>query len=64
MCWPLKLLVSVHTLQLMNKVPTHIVDGVPMVPVIGLYPTVETVVAQTILLSIIAVTMVWQKRQR
>lgn len=56
--------VSVHTLQLMNKVPTHIVDGVPMVPVIGLYPTVETVVAQTILLSIIAVTMVWQKRQR
>lgn len=56
--------VSVHTLQLMNKVPTHIVDGVPMVPVIGLYPTVETVVAQAILLSIIAVTMVWQKRQR
>lgn len=56
--------VSVHTLQLMNKVPTHIVDGVPMVPVIGLYPTVETLVAQAILLSIIAVTMVWQKRQR
>lgn len=56
--------VSVHTLQLMNKVPTHIVDGVPMVPVIGLYPTVETLVAQAILLSIITVTMVWQKRQR
>lgn len=56
--------VSVHTLQLMNKVPTHIVDGVPMVPVIGLYPTVETLVAQAILLSIIAVTIIWQKRQR
>ncbi|WP_042475066.1 FTR1 family iron permease [Bacillus ndiopicus] len=56
--------VSLHTLQLTNRIPTTIVEHLPVIPVIGFYPTLETILGQAILLLIIAATIYYKKRQR
>lgn len=48
-------------LQMAGVVPAHRV-GLPSVPVIGFYPTLETITAQLILLALAVGAYVWNKR--
>lgn len=54
---------SIHTLQLTNVLPTHIIANLPVINIIGFYPSVETLSAQFILLVLIAATIIYKKRQ-
>nr|WP_241756711.1 FTR1 family protein [Lysinibacillus sphaericus] len=56
--------VSLHTLQLRDSVSTTIVDGLPVVNIIGFYPTVETMIGQAILLLLVIATIVYKKKQK
>ncbi|MEG0384167.1 FTR1 family iron permease [Solibacillus cecembensis] len=55
--------VSLHTLQLTSKIPTNIVDGLPVVSLIGFYPTMETMIGQAILLILVVITILYKKKQ-
>ncbi|WP_102693665.1 FTR1 family iron permease [Rummeliibacillus pycnus] len=54
--------VSIHKLQLLDILPTDILKGLPVVASIGFYPTVETMVAQLILLVLVVLTVIYKKR--
>lgn len=54
--------VSVHALQVANTIPIHNIQTVPYIELIGLYPTVETLVPQLILLVCILGTTVYVKK--
>ncbi|MFT9816010.1 FTR1 family iron permease [Lysinibacillus sp. NPDC056185] len=56
--------VSLHTLQLRDSVSTTIVDGLPVVSIIGFYPTVETMLGQAILLLLVVATIIYKKKQK
>ncbi|WP_028392627.1 FTR1 family iron permease [Bacillus cihuensis] len=56
--------VSLHTLQLRDIVSTTIVDGLPLVSIIGFYPTVETMMGQAVLLVLVGATIVYKKKQK
>ncbi|MFC9542413.1 FTR1 family protein [Lysinibacillus sp. NPDC056959] len=56
--------VSLHTLQLRDSVSTTIVDGLPVVNIIGFYPTVETMIGQAILLLLVVGTIIYKKKQK
>ncbi|MGE7130077.1 FTR1 family iron permease [Lysinibacillus xylanilyticus] len=56
--------VSLHTLQLRDSVSTTIVDGLPVVSIIGFYPTVETMIGQAMLLLLVVVTIIYKKKQK
>ncbi|MFJ6208487.1 FTR1 family protein [Lysinibacillus sp. NPDC092081] len=56
--------VSLHTLQLRDTVSTTIVDGLPVISIIGFYPTVETMLGQAILLLLVVATIIYKKRQK
>ncbi|MFB7159153.1 FTR1 family protein [Lysinibacillus sp. NPDC056232] len=56
--------VSLHTLQLRDSVSTTIVDGLPVVNIIGFYPTVETMIGQVILLLLVIATIIYKKKQK
>ncbi|KMY32736.1 transporter [Lysinibacillus xylanilyticus] len=56
--------VSLHTLQLRDSVSTTIVDGLPVVSIIGFYPTVETMIGQAILLLLVVATIIYKKKQK
>lgn len=53
--------VSMHALQIAKILPTHFVQDMPFIQWIGLYPTVETIVPQLILLMIIVGTSFYVK---
>lgn len=55
--------VSLHTLQLTDNLSTTIVDGLPVISLMGFYPTVETIIGQSILLVLVATTMLYKKKQ-
>ncbi len=55
--------VSLHTLQLTDNLSTTIVDGFPVISLIGFYPTVETIIGQSILLVLVAATVLYKKKQ-
>nr|WP_255601077.1 FTR1 family protein [Lysinibacillus sp. K60] len=55
--------VSLHTLQLTDNLSTMIVDGLPVISLIGFYPTVETIIGQSILLVLVAATVLYKKKQ-
>ena len=55
--------VSLHTLQLTNKISTSIIDGLPVINMIGFYPTVETMIGQAILLALVVATIIYKKKQ-
>lgn len=55
--------VSLHTLQLTDNLSTTIVDGLPVISLIGFYPTVETIIGQSILLLLVAATVLYKKKQ-
>ncbi|MEG0450047.1 MAG: FTR1 family protein, partial [Lysinibacillus sp.] len=55
--------VSLHTLQLTNKISTTILEGMPVISFIGFYPTIETIVGQATLLVLVVVTIFYKKKQ-
>lgn len=55
--------VSLHTLQLTDHLSSTIVDGLPVISLIGFYPTVETMIGQAILLVLVAATVIYKKKQ-
>lgn len=55
--------VSLHTLQLTDNLSTTIVDGLPVISLMGFYPTVETIIGQSILLVLVAATVLYKKKQ-
>lgn len=55
--------VSIHALQLTAILPSHLIDGLPTLDWIGLYPTWEGVLPQ--MLFVLAVLLVsWKQRER
>ncbi|MGX9136316.1 FTR1 family iron permease [Rummeliibacillus sp. JY-2-4R] len=54
--------VSTHLLQLTSSLPTTIINGLPVWASIGFYPTVETIIGQIILLVLVALTIIYKKR--
>ncbi|AQU78509.1 MULTISPECIES: FTR1 family protein [Planococcus] len=52
---------SIHTLQLTNVLPTHILADLPVINVIGFYPSVETLSGQLILVILIVATILYKK---
>ncbi len=54
--------VSIHLLQLTSTLPTTIIDGLPVWPSIGFYPTVETLIGQVVLIALIIFTIIYKKR--
>jgi len=54
--------VSTHKLQLMGDIPTNVVDNLPVIASIGFYPTVETMIGQSILVVLIIATIIWKRR--
>lgn len=56
--------VSIHKLQLMNQLPTHVIDGWPVWSWLGFYPTVETCLGQGILIIFIMSAVVYKRKQK
>lgn len=56
--------VSLHTLQLRDAISTTIIDGLPVVNIIGFYPTIETMIGQAILLLLVVATIIYKKKQK
>ncbi len=54
---------SIHSLQVAGAIDTHQASYVPFIDMIGLYPTIETVVPQIVLLILIAAMAIWIKKQ-
>lgn len=52
---------SLHTLQLLGKLSTTVVEGLPVVSTIGFYPTVETIIGQAVLLALIVITIIYKR---
>lgn len=53
---------SIHTLQLTNVLPTHIIADLPVINVIGFYPSVETLSGQLVLVILIIATILYKKK--
>ena len=54
---------SIHTLQLTNELPTHVIHGLPVLSLIGFYPTLETMIGQSILIIISLAVFLYQKSE-
>jgi hypothetical protein len=50
---------GVAELQEGNLVPTTIVSWAPRIPALGIYPTVESLTAQAVLLVLLVIAVVW-----
>jgi high-affinity iron transporter len=55
---------GIKELQASLWVPTTPLSGPPPVPVLGIYPTVETLGAQAIMLIAFIATSFWMSKQR
>ncbi|OLN22510.1 hypothetical protein BTO30_09395 [Domibacillus antri] len=55
---------SIHALQVAGAVEIHPTNIVPFIDEVGLYPTIETVVPQLLLLGLIAGTAIRMKKQK
>ncbi|MFP7279035.1 FTR1 family protein [Exiguobacterium indicum] len=54
---------SLHALQLTNTLPIHPINGLGTAGWIGFYPTLETLLPQIVLMILIALFTIWQKRR-
>lgn len=54
--------VSIHTLQLTDRMSSHIISGLPVYPNIGFYPTWETIIGQLILLLLVIGTIIFKRK--
>jgi high-affinity iron transporter len=53
---------SIHALQLTGDVSTHVLNHVPTINAIGLYSTAETVIAHAIYITIVFISIIWQRK--
>lgn len=53
---------SIHSLQVANVIPTHSLHSFPFIEWIGLFPSLETLLPQMILLLIIGATSLWIRK--
>lgn len=53
--------VSIHTLQLTNLLPRHLISGLPSLPVIGFYPSVEVLIPQLLFVGLVIFVTVRNK---
>lgn len=54
--------VSIHTLQLTDRMSSHIISELPVYPNIGFYPTWETIIGQLILLVLVIGTIIFKRK--
>lgn len=54
--------VSIHALQISNVIPTNPIKSFVFIQSIGIYPTVETIIPQAVLLVFIIVAVIWVKK--
>lgn len=54
--------VSIHSLQVSQVIQINTISSFPFVETIGLYPTMETLVPQGVLLLLIALATIWVKK--
>lgn len=54
--------VSIHTLQLTDRMSTNIISGLPVYPNIGFYPTWETIIGQLILIVLVIGTIIYKRK--
>lgn len=52
---------SVHTLQLTNELSVHVIHELPVISLIGFYPTYESLAGQALLIIICLAVLVYQK---
>lgn len=55
---------SLHTLQLLGKLNTTVVDGLPVLSTIGFYPTFETLIGQVILIILVIITILYKRLKK
>lgn len=53
---------NLHTLQLTNVLSTHIITDLPVINVIGFYPSIETLSGQLVLVILILATILYKKK--
>lgn len=56
--------VSVHALQLTSVVDTHLIRHIPIIDIIGFFPTLETIIPQCVLIGIMVLAMLAVKRKQ
>ncbi|MBF0818231.1 FTR1 family iron permease [Streptococcus acidominimus] len=54
--------VSIHALQLTSILPSHVIKGVPTLDLIGLYPSLEVLLSQLLLIVLIG-WLTWRNRE-
>ncbi|MEK5363854.1 FTR1 family iron permease [Peribacillus castrilensis] len=54
--------VSIHSLQVSQVIQTNTISAFPFIETIGLYPTMETLVPQALLILLIALAAIWVKK--
>lgn len=63
-CLAFKILgVSVHTFQVLNQLSNTTLDWMPRIQLIGLYPTVETLIPQIVLIIFVVIYLIVTKRK-
>ncbi len=55
--------VSIQKLQLLGYMPQHSIEGLPTLSWIGFYPSVETIIAQVILIILILVFVLYNRKK-
>jgi high-affinity iron transporter len=56
--------VSLHTLQLRDAIASTTIDGLPVISMIGFYPTVESIIGQAVLPVLVVVMIIYKKKNR
>ncbi|HET7629672.1 MAG TPA: FTR1 family protein [Bacillales bacterium] len=55
---------SIHALQVVDQVPADSIAGFPTIDWLGVYPTWQTLLAQIVLLVLIAVQTIWSAKRK
>jgi high-affinity iron transporter len=55
---------GIAELQGAGVIPLTVIEGAPRIPVFGIYPTVESLIVQGLLLTLAIIAAVWAMRSR
>ena len=53
--------VSIHALQITDIVSNHIIDYLPTIEILGIYPSYEVVLAQLTYIVVVAISIFYEK---
>ncbi|MCU7556953.1 FTR1 family iron permease [Macrococcus capreoli] len=63
-CLAFKILgVSIHTFQVLNQLSNTTIDWIPHIQMVGLYPTIETLIPQIILIIFVVIYLIVTRRK-